>query len=74
MIKYNILSYVKWFESYEAMEGLFKELVGEIVELSVAQRIWGLIVEVINVIAEFVSCDPFELIQNVINKIIKSKQ
>lgn len=26
------------------------------------------IVEVINVIAEFVSCNPFELIQNVINK------
>lgn len=28
----------------------------------------GKIVEVINVIAEFVSCNPFELIQNVINK------
>ena len=50
------------------MGGLFAELTGETVELSVAQRIWGLIVEVINVIAEFVSCDPFELIQNVINK------
>lgn len=50
------------------MGGLFTELTGETVELSVAQRIWGLIVEVINVIAEFVSCDPFELIQNVINK------
>lgn len=37
MIKYNILSYVKWFESYEAMEGLFTELIGEIVALSVAQ-------------------------------------
>lgn len=50
------------------MEGLFTELTGETVELSVVQRIWGgLIVEVINVIAEFVSCDPFELIQNVIN-------
>ena len=47
----------------------YKELgPGEIVELSVAQRIWGLIVEVINVIAEFVSCDQFELIQNVIHK------
>ena len=56
------------FESYETMEGLFTELTGETVELSVVQRIWGgLIVEVINVIAEFVSCDPFELIQNVIN-------
>lgn len=55
------------FESYETMGGLFTELTGETVELSVVQRIWGLIVEVINVIAEFVSCDPFELVQNVIN-------
>ena len=68
MVQYNILSYVKRFESYETMGGLFTELTGETVELSVAQRIWGLIVEVINVIAEFISCDPFELIQNVINK------
>ena len=31
------------------------------------QRIWGLIIEVINVIAEFISCNPFELTENVIN-------
>ena len=30
MIQYNILSYVKWFESYETMEGLFTELTGKI--------------------------------------------
>ena len=47
---------------------IFTELTGETVELSVAKRIWRLIVEVINVIAEFISCNPFELIQNVINK------
>lgn len=74
MIKYNILSYVKWFESYGAMEGLFTELTGETVELSVAQRIWVLTVKVINVIAEFFSCDPFELIQNVINKNNQSRE
>ena len=37
------------------------------VELTVVQRIWGLIMKVINVIAEFISCDPFELTENVIN-------
>ncbi|MBQ0080099.1 MAG: hypothetical protein KBS95_00920 [Alistipes sp.] len=40
---------------------------GETIELSVAQGIWDLIIEVINVIAEFIACDPFELTQNVIN-------
>lgn len=39
----------------------------ETLELTVIQRIWGLIMEVINVIAEFISCDPFELTENVIN-------
>ena len=67
MIQYNILDCVKRFEAYETIGGLFAEVTGETVELSVAQRIWGLIVEVINVIAGFLACDPFELIENVIN-------
>ena len=67
MIQYNILGTVKRFESYETIGGLFAELTGETVELTVVQRIWGLIIEVINVIAEFISCDPFELTENVIN-------
>ena len=68
MIQHNILGCVKRFEAYETIGGLFKEVTGETVELTVAQRIWGLIIEVINVIAEFTACDPFELIENVINK------
>lgn len=67
MIQYNILGSVKRFESYETIGGLFAELTGETLELTVVQRIWGLIIEVINVIAEFFSCDPFELTENVIN-------
>ena len=60
-IQYNIHSYVKLFESYETMRGLFSELTGETVKRSVSRRIWVLIVEVI-------SYYPSELIQNVINK------
>ena len=67
MIQYNILGTVKRFESYETIGGLFVEITGETIELTVVQRIWGLIIEVINVIAEFLSCDPFELTENVIN-------
>lgn len=67
MIQYNILGTVKRFESYETIGGLFAELTGETLELTVIQRIRGLIMEVINVIAEFISCAPFELTENVIN-------
>jgi len=66
MIQYNILGCVKRFESYETIGGVFAAVTGETLELSVAERIWGLIVEVINVIAEFTSCDPLELIEKVI--------
>ena len=57
---------VKRFDAYETIRWLFTEITGETVEFSVTQRIWGLIVEVINVIAEFIACDPFALIENVI--------
>lgn len=73
MIQYNILGTVKRLESYETTGGLFAELTGETRELTVVQRIWGLIIEVINVIAEFLSCDPFELTENVINNNHKIK-
>ena len=71
MIQYNILGTVKRFESYETIGGLFTELTGETVELTVIQRIWGLIIKVINVIEEFISCDPFELTENVQIKAVK---
>ena len=53
--------------AYETIGGLFAEATGEAVELSVTQRIRELIVEVINVIAGFIACAPFELIENEIN-------
>jgi len=67
MIQYNIFGTVKRFESYETIGSLFADLTGETLELTVIQRIWGLIIEAINVIAEFFSCDPFELTENEIN-------
>ncbi len=71
-IRYTLFG-VKRFESYETIGGLFAEITGETVELTVVQRIWGLIIEVINVIAEFLSCDPFVLTK-ARNQNPKSKQ
>jgi len=66
MMRYNILSVVKRFESYETIGGIFATVNRETPELSVAQRIWALILEAVNVIAEFIACDPFELIEAVV--------
>ena len=57
----------KRFESYETIGGLFAEITGETLELTIVQRIWELIIEVIDVIAEFFSCDSFESTEIIIN-------
>ena len=67
LLQYNILSYVKRYESYETIGGLFAEISKNSVELSVAERICRLIVDVINVIAEVLNCDAITLTEQVIS-------
>ena len=67
VLQYNILSYVKRNESYETIGVLFAEITKNSVELSVAERIWLLIVGVINVIAEVLNCDTMALTEQVIS-------
>jgi len=55
MLQYNLLSYVKRFESYETIGGLFREITAQTVELSVTEKIWGLIQEIVSVTADFFS-------------------
>lgn len=55
-------------ESYE-IGGIFAEVEGDTVELSVSQRIWGLIVDFINVIVGSIAYDPFNLIENATKKL-----
>ena len=67
VLQYNILSYVKRNESYETIGGFFAEISKSSVELSVAEKIWLLIVEVINVIAEILNCDVMILTEQIIS-------
>ena len=50
-IQYNILSVAKRFSDYETIGGLFREISKETVQLSVAQQIWGLLQELVTIIA-----------------------
>jgi len=68
MLQYNLLSYVKRFESYETIGGLFREITAQTVELSVTEKIWGLIQEIVSAIADFFSTDFDELLTNIINQ------
>ena len=55
------------FESYETIGGLFRDITAETVELSVVEKLWGIIQEVVSAVAEFFSTDFDELLTNVIS-------
>ena len=70
---YHLCTTVQYFqlcqthESYETIGGVLAEISKNSVELSVAERIWLLIVEVISVIAEVLNCDPMVLTEQIIS-------
>ena len=66
-LQYNILGYVKRFDSYETIGGLFAEVTSGTKELSIVEKIWLLIIEVIASIAEQISADYNELMESAIN-------
>ena len=51
MLQYNTLSMVKRFESYETLGVLFRQTKAETIELTVKERIYLIIIEIINEIA-----------------------
>lgn len=63
MIQYNILCAIKRFESYETISELFTEATGNSLELSVVDKIWELILDVILDIVELISADVSELLK-----------
>ena len=77
MMQYNILSYIKRFEAYETIGGLFNQTIDGTIELSVTERIWNLILQIVAIIADLFSADEEEIIKMIANnneKIIIIKQ
>ena len=68
MMQYNILCTVKRFESYETLGALFSQVTDDTLELSVSDKIWELIMDVILAIAELVSADASELLTAIVNE------
>ena len=67
MMQYNILCTVKRFEAYETLGALFRDAVGNTLELSVTDRIWELMLDTVLQIAEIISADAGELLSAVID-------
>lgn len=68
MIQYNILSIVKRFEAYETIGGLFRDVTGNTMELSVTDKIWELILTIVRDLAELFSMDEEELLEAIIGQ------
>ena len=67
MMQYNILSFIKRFEAYETIGGLFNQTVNGTMELSVTERIWDLILQIAAIIADLFSADEEEIIRMIAN-------
>ena len=57
MIQYNLFSLAKRFTSYETLGALFKETRETMIELTICKRLWGLIQELLALLADIFELD-----------------
>jgi hypothetical protein len=67
-LQYNILSLVKRFTAYETMGKLFETVSKDSLELSVTDRIWGALQEIVIAIAELFGLTDEDIYEAIINK------
>ena len=68
VLQYNILSTVKRFEAYQTIGGLFNEATEGVIQLSVTDRIWGVLQELVRIIAETFETDDERVLDALINR------
>ena len=61
MIRYNILASIKRTLDYDTIGGLFGDMYLGVHELTVVEKIWAIIIEVVAVVAELTGADSDEL-------------
>ena len=67
MIRYNMLSAIKITLDYDTIGGLFEDMYLGVHELTVVEKIWAIIIEVVAVVAELIDADSEVLTLQVIN-------
>ena len=60
LMLFTMLSFRKRVQAYETMGGLFRELSGKLLELTIAQRLWGIFCQLLVIAAEKLGVDPDE--------------
>ncbi len=67
-IQYNILSTARRFSDYETVGGLFKDATMGSVELTLTERIWGIILEIVREIAECFNIEDEQILDMLVNR------
>ena len=67
MLQYNILGYVKRVETYVTIGGVFRDVTQASVKLTVTEKIWGILMEILQTIAEAFNFDQDEMMRAIIN-------
>ena len=63
VIRYNILALIKRSDDYETIGGLFADIYEGVHELTVVEKIWSIIIDVIAIVAEIFTIDENELME-----------
>ena len=66
MIRYNLLAFIKRTLDYDTIGGLFGDMYMGVHELTVVEKIWAIIIEVVAVVAEITGAESEYLIMQVI--------
>lgn len=66
MVRYNVLSAAKRFESYETLGGLFREANSDALELTISERVWLILLELVAKLVEILEVDPEMLMEKLI--------
>lgn len=76
MIRYNLLASLKRSLDYETIGGLFKDVYAGVYELTVVEKIWLIIIEVVGIVAELTGADEDRLMRQLIenNKRLEALQ
>jgi len=65
---YNMFSTAKRLSSYETMGDLFREVASQMAELTLSERIWAIIVELLQFVADLIDSDFPSLVQSLMQK------
>ena len=67
-LQYNLLSNARRFSDYETVGGLFKDATMGSVELTLTERIWDMILEMVRMIAECFNIEDEEILDTLLNR------